>query len=238
MAEPTPDSVRAAIATQSAARGFALSHHGAMAAALPDLAGPYAALYRALTLDQRHLTPFEREAIWLGILTACEEPVGTHHVAAFFATGGTQDQATAIFALAAWAAGSRTYAFLQNNWAEDFPAAPTAYTAKAKTLAAPLDEPTARLVLLAINAATPNPWALAQDLAAAYAAQTPEPKMAEALSLIIWPRGVNRFVAATDAWLALLRSGQVTASPPFQAWADTPGQGAYQPSAYQQGKAR
>jgi hypothetical protein len=53
-----------------------------------------------------------------------------------------------------------------------------------------------------------------------------EAELAEALSLIIWPRGVNRFVRAAECWLGLIRAGQVPASEAFRAWAAAPDQGA------------
>jgi hypothetical protein len=51
--------------------------------------------------------------------------------------------------------------------------------------------------------------------------------MAEAMSLTIWPRGVNPFVRASDVWLGVIRSGRVAASAPFRAWAEAPGQGRF-----------
>jgi hypothetical protein len=56
-----------------------------------------------------------------------------------------------------------------------------------------------------------------------------EDKLAEAMSLIIWPCGVNRFVEACTVWYELMRAGRVTPSPRYRAWADMPGQGAFQP---------
>ncbi len=71
-------------------------------------------------------------------------------------------------------------------------------------------------------------WGVAAHIVAAYRAGVAEPKLVEALSLIIWPAGVNRFVAACTVWHELMRAGRVTPSPLFQAWADMPGQGAFQ----------
>ena len=230
-APPSAEEVRARLAEIRAARGFVLPHHGAMAAALPELHAAYEAMYRALTLDDHHLPPHGKEVVWLAILAACREPVGTHHVHRFLATGGTEAEAAAVFRLAAWAGGAARYATLAATWQGALPGLDLAaeYRAGASALIAgsPLDEPSARLALIGVQTACDEPWGLAAEIEAAYAAGVPEPWIAEAMSLAIWPRGVNPFVRATEVWLRLMRAGRVTPSAPFRAWADTPGQGAF-----------
>jgi hypothetical protein len=188
-------------------------------------------MYRALTLDRRHLAPLERESVWLAILSACAEPVGTHHLAKFRAAGGTDAQALAIFRLAAWAAGATRYAVLDGAWAQHFPATPIrdAYLDGARALLADgaVAEPLARTCLAAIHVALDQRWGLEAELEAALALGVAEPALAEALSLTIWPRGVNPFVRAAECWLALIRAGRVPASEAFRAWADVPEQGAF-----------
>jgi alkylhydroperoxidase/carboxymuconolactone decarboxylase family protein YurZ len=230
MTAPTPDQLRARLEEIRAARGFVLPHHGLMAAALPELHATYEAMYRALTLDRRHLSPLARESVWLAILSACEEPVGTHHLQKFRAAGGTDAEAMAIFRLAGWAAGAARYATLDAAWAGHFPAAPLrdAYLHGARALLADgaLAEPLGRICLAAIQAACDQPWGLAAEIEAALHLGVAEPELAEAISLVIWPRGVNRFVRAAECWLALIRAGRVPASAGFRAWAEAPDQGA------------
>jgi alkylhydroperoxidase/carboxymuconolactone decarboxylase family protein YurZ len=233
-APPSADQVRAQLEAIRVARGgFVLPHHGAMAAALPELHAAYEAMYRALTLDDRHLSPHLKETVWLAILAACEEPVGTHHLHRFLATGGTDSEAAAVFRLAAWAGGARRYATLASAWQGHLPDLDLAadYRAAAGALIAgsPLNEAAARLALIGAHTAGDEPWGLAVEIEAAYAAGVPEPQIAEAMSLAIWPRGVNPFVRATEVWLGLIRAGRVTPSPAFRAWAETPGQGAFTP---------
>ncbi|WP_137125491.1 hypothetical protein [Roseomonas sp. HF4] len=228
-APPTAAELRARLEAIRAARGgYVLPHHGAMAAALPDLHAAYEAMYRALTLDDHHLSPHAKEVVWLCILAACEEPVGTHHLHRFMTTGGTEAEAAAVFRLAAWAAGAARYATLDGAWAEHLPGLGFAqeYRDGAMALRGPLQEGTARLALVGAQTALDQGWALAAEIEGAYAAGVPEVEIAEAMSLAIWPRGVNPFVRATETWLRLMRDGRVTPSAAFRAWAETPDQGA------------
>jgi len=229
-APPTAEEVRARLDAIRAARGgYVLPHHGAMAAALPDLHAAYEAMYRALTLDDHHLSPHAKEVVWLCMLVACEEPVGTHHLHRFMTTGGSEAEAAAVFRIAAWAAGARRYATLAQAWAGHLPAVEMAreYRAGAVALSGgALDEPTLRLALIGAQTALDQAWPLAAEIEGAYAAGVPEPEIAEAMSLAIWPRGVNSFVRAAETWLRLMQDGRVTPSAAFRAWAETPEQGA------------
>ncbi len=228
-----PDDIRAALEAIRAARGFVLPHHGAMAAALPELHASYEAMYRALTLEQRHLPPLEKEVVWLAILAACEEPVGTHHLHKFKQAGGGDALAAAVFRLAGFAAGARRYACFAAHWQAQFAALPAAveYQQAIDALIAgtPLSPALARLALIGAHTAEEELWGLRVVLESAYALGVDEARMAEAMSLAIWPRGVNRFVKATAVWLDLLQSGRVTPSPAFRAWAEVAGQGAFVP---------
>lgn len=230
---PTAAQIRARLEEIRAARGgYILPHHGAMAAALPELHAAYEAMYRALTLERRHLAPHAKEVVWLAILVACEEPVGTHHLHKFRTSGGTDAEAAAIFRLAAWAGGARRYATLAGAWQDHLPGLDLAheYREGARALAAgAIDEGTARLALIGALTAQDQAWGLAVEIEAAYALGVPEPQIAEAMSLAIWPRGVNPFVRATETWLRLIQAGRVAPSDAFRAWAETPAQGAFVP---------
>lgn len=230
---PSAEQLRARLAEIRDARGgYVLPHHGAMAAALPDLHAAYEAMYRALTLDDHHLSPHAKEVVWLAILVACEESVGTHHLQKFRTTGGTDAEAAAIFRLAAWAGGARRYATLAGAWQQHLPAIDLAreYIDGARALIGEaLPESLARLALIGVHTAGSQAWGLAAEIEAAYALGVPEPEIVEAMSLAIWPRGVNPFVRATETWLRLIQAGRVTPSPVFRAWAEFPGQGAFVP---------
>ncbi|WP_338664767.1 hypothetical protein VQH23_06240 [Pararoseomonas sp. SCSIO 73927] len=224
-----PQRVRETLAALRDERGYVLPHHGLMAAALPELHAAYRATYRVLTLDEQHLSPLQRECVWLAILVACDEAVGTHHVAQFYRHGGDDRLAGAVFRQTSWAMGADALGFLAKSWASQFPGFDAARSlldgAAALNASGDLPDATARLLRLAVHAARGNLWALGVELEDAYGTGLDERWMAEALSLIIWPRGVNPFVRAADVWLALLRSGRVRPTPPFAAWAEAAGQG-------------
>jgi alkylhydroperoxidase/carboxymuconolactone decarboxylase family protein YurZ len=228
METPDEQAVRARLEAIRAARGFVLPHHGAMAAALPELHAAYEAMYRALTVENRHLSNHAKEVCWLVILAACQEPVGTHHLHRFRQAGGTDQEAAACFRLAAWVAGARRYAVLETNWQGHLPDVSLAREYQDGVDEYPLDPGSARLARIAAQVALDEPWGLAREIEAAYALRIPEPRIAEAMSLAIWPRGVNPFVRACETWLGLMREGRVApASPAFRAWAEAPGQGAF-----------
>lgn len=227
MSAPSPEALRAALAAQRAARGYVLPHHGLMTAALPDLAAAYGPMYAALTLTPHHLSALERECVWLVLLIADGQAVGTHHLELFLKLGGTEAEARALLRLAAHAAGAPRYAFIDGAWAPHWPGGDGGreYLAAADLLAAPLAPALIRACLAAAATLLRDAWGLRATLPAALHAGMAEGALAEAIALTIWPGGVNRLVEAAETWLALIRDGLAPASPAFRAWAEMPGQG-------------
>ncbi len=231
---PTPDELCHCLAGLAAERGFLLPHHGALAAAAPDLHAAYHAMYAALTLTDRHLSPFEREFIWMCILVAAREPVGTHHVDLFQRAGGTEDQLRAALRLTGYAGASNTFGFIEEHWQDHYPgiAAQDDYLAGIDLLnEGAIPQVLTHLAMAAVQMALRNPRGIKAHIAAVYAApgaglDLREERLVEALSLAIWPVGVNRFVDATRIWHDMMRAGEVNPSPRFEAWASVPGQGA------------
>jgi alkylhydroperoxidase/carboxymuconolactone decarboxylase family protein YurZ len=84
-----------------------------------------------------------------------------------------------------------------------------------------------RLALIAVQACRGSPDALRRELIAAYAENVPEDEIAEALSLVMFPGSVPRFVEAAGVWRDLIAAGGVTASPRYAAWAALTGQGGW-----------
>lgn len=226
---PTPEDVRARLDDLRAKRGYVLEHHGALAASSPELHDAYNTMYAALTLGERHLDPFEKEFVWLAVLLATRQAVGTHHLDLFLRHGGTEAQAETAFRLVGYAGAADGFAFVTRHWGEYFPGvrARDGYLHGARTLCGDLPWGTALLALAATHAALGSEAGVEACVVAAYAEGVPEDKLAEALSLIIWPAGVNRFVDACRAWHGLMTAGEVAPSPRYRAWAETPGLGMF-----------
>lgn len=229
---PSPNELRQRIEELRKTRGFLLPHHGAMAAALPDLHEAYFAMYRALTLTRRHLSDHEKEFVWLCVLIATREAIGTHHLDLFRQAGGTQGQTVLALRLTGYAEAAGCFAFAEKHWKRHLPGIDPVrdYSVGLDALLAGSDIPRglADLALMAAQAATGRETGVAMHIRSAYAQKVPEEQIAEALSLIIWPSGVNRFLEACEAWHDLMAHGEVTPSPRFHVWASTPGQGGFE----------
>lgn len=225
------EEVRARLEEHVQRRGYLLPQQGLMAVAMPAMQDGYRVMYSALTVQENHFSEYEREFVWMAILSAAGEHIGTHHVRLFKEFGGTPAQAELITGLVALAIGTpRSYEFMHRHWQRHFEPmdAVSAYRRAAKRLIEGHDVPIelARYALLAVHTTFGHAWGVEQELLALYDLKADEGKMAESISLPFWAAGVNRMIDASEIWLALMRSGRVTASPPFQAWAETAGQGA------------
>lgn len=237
MTEPSaPDlaAIRERIDKFFRARGYLLPHHGAMAVAAPDLQDAYLVMYRALTLTDRHLTPFERETVWLAVLIAAREAVGTHHVELFLKAGGTEEQIRHITRLCGFAMGCGAYSFMDRAWSGIFPSlvGHDEYRAEFDALAdgGPIPVELAHLAMAALQATRGEHWGLRAHIAALYDGVPREDALVEALSLIMWPVGVNHFLDACGVWVEMMKSGAVTPSERFRIWADLPHQAGHDAS--------
>src|SRR5437764_9065596 len=92
----SPEEIRKRLADHFAQRGFILPQQGMMAVAMPDFQDSYARLYATVTQQENYFSPYEREFVWMGILSAAGESVGTHHVKLFRDFGGTPEQMEVI----------------------------------------------------------------------------------------------------------------------------------------------
>lgn len=210
-------------------RGYLLPHHGLMALALPGMLEDYDRLYSSVAVRARHLDDHAREFIWLAVLAARDEALGTHHVARFQESDGSAVEVEAAVAIASFVRGAGAFRFAGRHWRPhlpEFDAAARFFEALEKATANTPGE----LRLLAAAAAfacIADFDGLAWAVSAAYEAGADERRLAEALSLMLLPGSVPNFARAAATWRDLIRSGEVEASPPFAAWAALEGQGGY-----------
>ncbi|MCC6007363.1 MAG: hypothetical protein JJU40_06780 [Rhodobacteraceae bacterium] len=227
---PEPAALRARLDALRSARGFLLPHHGALAAGAPELHDAYLAMYEALTVTPRHLPLLEKECVWLAILVVAREAVGTHHLELFFQAGGSAAQAEALISAAGAAPMYDALEFAGAHWQAHLPGLAPGH-AYARALDAVLGKAVppdvAALAMLAAQAARHSVPGTAHHLTAAYGLGIAEERIVEALSYLIWPRGVNCFLDACAVWHELMRAGEIAPSPRFRVWAEMPGLGAY-----------
>ena len=206
-----------------AKRGYLLPHHGLLALTAPRLARAYDEAYTALTLDRRSLSEFEKEFVWLPILISTDEAIATHHIAKFKAAGATSADLETCLRLAAFARGARDYRFVGRHWGdliEGFDRE-RAYRGALDALLAGASCPRglAEAAMAATHACLAQWEEVAIHIRGAYAAGFPEAKLAEALSLVMFPGSVPHFVEAARVWRDLARSGAIPASPALRLWA-------------------
>lgn len=225
--------IEARLRAVKAKRGYLLPHHGLMAVLSEPLLDAYDAAYTRLALDPKVLDVRSREFVWLAVLIATDEAAATHHIPKFLAGGGTADEVSAALRLACWAVGARGYRFVAEWWTPHLPGfdAWAAYRADLARLAAPVALRLAIPAAAAVHAARHDHAALAEAIRFAYAERVPEPELAEALSIMMFPGSVPYFVEAARVWLRLIRDGEVTPSAAFAAWARLGGQGGYDEAA-------
>lgn len=226
------EEIEARLRAVRAKRGFLLPHHGLLAITSQKMLDAYDAAYTELALAPRVLSPHDREFVWLAILIATDEALATHHIAKFLAAGGTGAEVAVAIRLTAWALGARAYDFVQAHWVRHLPGLDIVASYRDGLLrnAEPVAPRIAIPAAASVHGARGDWWLLRQAILLAYAQAVPEQELAEAISLMMFPGSVPRFVEAAGVWLTLIREGQVTPSPIFAAWARLQGQGGFDES--------
>jgi hypothetical protein len=225
---PTPEQVVARLNEFRVRRGYVNPQQGPMACALPAVSDGYRVLYKALVLDEKHLGPLEKEFVWLTLLCVARE-MGTHHLKLFFEHEGSDAQADAAFRIAGWVNACSSYESMAARWQPFFPELPAtdSYRSAFKALVQGFDDVPydwACLAFLSGHTGGKSKWGVQAALELCYEHGISEARMAEAMSIAMWPCGANCFHDAAGAWLELIQQGRVKASPAFQAWASLPSQ--------------
>ena len=210
-------------------RGYLLPHHGLMAVSMPRLLEAYDELYTTLALTDRQLSRHDHEFVWMGVLIATDEILGTHHIKRFQDAGGTDAELAAATAITAFTKGCQAYHFVNDYWLPHLPDfKPEQHYATAfRDIAGGTPLPLAHMTACAVHTCTGHWKALRWQLKAAYADGTDELELAEAISLAMFPGSVPNYVEAAGVWRELIASGEVEASELFRNWARLSGQGGY-----------
>lgn len=197
-----------------AERGYLLSYHEVYGRLDPTLLERYADLYRAFTLDRRFLEPRRRELVWIGLLAAIDEHVGSIHLERAVQAGVTPRDMAAALSLAAVAGAWPTIAFGAGHWERFVEArAEDLYAALVDAGRGPIEPHLADLILIVVHGARRTETPFVYHLGRALTAGIPEPEVAEAVSYLLLPTGANTLLWATDAWVQALRDGRLRESP-------------------------
>lgn len=210
-------------------RGYLLPHHGLLAISNPRMLAAYDELYTLLALTPGKLTRRDHEFVWMGVLIAMDEILGTHHLKRLHDAGGTDADLAAALAITALAKGCSAYHFVNDHWLPHLPgfAPRDHYLDTFRLVAGDTRLPLAHITACAVHTCTANWPALRWQLEAAYADGVDEHELAEGLSLTMFPGSVPNYVEAAGVWREVIAAGRVQASPEFATWARLSGQGGY-----------
>jgi len=219
----TPEAAEAALAAVKAKRGYLLPHHGLLAVAAPEILEAYDRTYTALTLTPRALDERRKEFVWLGVLTAADEAIATHHIKKFRDGGGTDTEIEAAVRLAALARGASAFAFVAGHWQRYLPRYDRAVAYRAGIAGCVRDTGIApglaEMAMAAIQTCHRAWWEVAEHIRGAYREGVPEIELAEALSYAMFPGSIPNFVDACGVWRDLVKAGEVPASETLKLWA-------------------
>ena len=195
-------------------RGYTLSYHEIYARTEPRFLERYADLYRAFTLDPRFLTARERELVWVGILVADGERVGTLHLERALEAGISVEEIGDAVNVAGVAHAYPALQFVDEAWRHVVPFPLWARYDDLLASAAPrLSQREVHLNALATQGALKQHEAFLHHLEVLYAMEVAEEDIAEAVSYLLLPKGANTMLWATDVWLAAITDGRITPGP-------------------------
>lgn len=185
-----------------AKRGYLLSYHRMLAASDPQLLANYDALYTRLTLDQRVLTPVERETVWVALIATTREKYAVFHFDRAIAASMNNEAIGDAVAIAAacesfdamhFAGGAFT------NWVPQS-AAMDRYLRMFDAARGQLSAASAEIAAVVCHAAHRNADGMRVHLARAFASGAKREQVAEALAYVLLHRGGPTMIDAVNCW--------------------------------------
>ncbi len=208
-------------------RGFILPHHGLMAICDMPLLKAYDAFYTELALNKRALDEHDKELVWVMCLIATKEAIPIHHIRNLRRSGGSDLEVAELARIAAVVWGATSFKFVANNFIKYLPDFDRKeeylklYSAASNELS--IGPRMASLTALAACVCQARWEEFGWHLANAYELNVPEPEIAEAISIPMFPGdAANYFYPACQIWRRLIRSGTLNASAAFRTWAYLP----------------
>lgn len=204
--------------------GFLLPHHGIMGLLDPDSLALYDKFYSRLALTDGPFSELEKEYIWLAIIIAGREAIGTHHLHKFRAAAEDAAAFASVLRLVAIVEGSDAILFPHRAWSGHQLGLEWTDCYEGALLAACRTPEIADWLIHAGAAAVATcgrRWPqLAHHLKRLYAAGVPERNILEALMFTMLPAGAPNFINACAVWQLLARDKAIPASELTAEWAN------------------
>ncbi|MFN8534264.1 MAG: carboxymuconolactone decarboxylase family protein [Dehalococcoidia bacterium] len=206
----------ALMAKIQAERGYTLSYHLVYGHLEPAILERWGDLYRGINLTPRAMTEREREVIWIAILAAQRQRVGSLHLDRAKAAGVPPSEMLAAVALAAAGDGWTALEFGTTSWPDwlQSPAEP-AYQRLVDAVRDSIEPELTDLAMLTVQTIHQRAEAFVYHLKRLNEAGVSEVRIAEALTYV-WPTaGAPMLLWATDRWFDAIREGILPPSPTF-----------------------
>ncbi len=185
-----------------AKRGYLLSYHRMLGAFDPPLLAAYDALYTRATLDERVLTPAEREIVWVALIAATREKYASFHLDRAIKAGMGNDEISDAVALAAACESFDTLYFAQTEFTKWVPEsrAMQRYLRVFDAARGSIPSAIAEVAAVVCHAAHRNAAGMRVHLARAFGQGARREQMAEGLSYVLLHRGGPTMIDAVDCW--------------------------------------
>ena len=202
MVKKTQDDGARLLETMLAKRGYLLSYHRMLAASDPQLLANYDALYTRLTLDQRVLTPVERETVWVALIAATREKYAFFHFDRATQAGMNEEAISDAVALAAACESFDALHFSQGAFEQWVPEsrAMKRYLKMFDAARGGIPPATAEVSAVVCHAAYRNADGMRVHLARAFAHGASREQLAEGLSYVLLHRGGPTMIDAVNCW--------------------------------------
>lgn len=185
-----------------AKRGYLLSYHRMLAASDPQLLANYDALYTRLTLDQRVLTPVERETVWIALIAATREKAAGFHLDRATKAGMSHDSISDAVALAAACESLEALEFAQNAFTQWVPPsrAMQRYLRIFDASRGHIPPDTAEIAAVVCHASARNCAGMRVHLVRAFEHGATREQIAEGLSYVLLHCGGPTMIDAVNCW--------------------------------------
>lgn len=198
---PTDEGVKL-LGEMFAKRGYLLPYHRMLGASDPKLLAAYDALYTRLTLDERILSPVEKETVWIALIAATREQLAFFHFDRAAAAGMSNIAISDALAIAAACESFNALFFGYSSFNKWVPErlAIERYISIFKAVSGSTLSTTAEIAAAVCHAGLRNANGMRIHLQRAFASGASREQMAEALSYVLLHRGGPTMVDAVACW--------------------------------------